>query len=566
MDRPPQTDSALTAWTQGLDRLLERRRALVVGAFFVALVAVGFATFDDFGVGWDEGNNTRFGAIMLDHVLGKNPHADHYKDPNDFWHPISGQFARTHGPVVEVLLVGLGSLMGVRDSREQFTLRHICIYLIFCGGVFFCYLLGARVTASWRLGLLGALMMALTPRIFAHAFHNSMDIAFMAAFTVTMVTLLGYLEKNTPQSAVLHGVACAVLVDIRIAGLVMPLFTAGFLALEVLAARSPRKMLGRCAITYLDYLLVFCPLAVLLWPMLWGDPVGNLLTSFEVSARDPWSWWELYLGQKVLGTAVPWHFTPVWMLITIPPLYTLLFVAGLARLLSTVRLNRRFYLQHRGALVALCCLVLPLGAVAVLGSTLFNGWRHMYFVYPGFLVLALLGAGAITRGSRLLRSPRALAGVRLALTAALLVTAVTTVRFMVTSHPHQLSYFNLLTGGLAGARERFQFGYWGSEYREGLEYLLRHHRGEENSFTLYVSEVPVAMYPLNFNAMILPRAQRDRINFTEDVREADYFITNHCNHVPRYRFTRMWAREVEGVEILGVYRVPKSRGHQEQKP
>ncbi len=555
MTPPADILTIATRHWRWLDRRLERWRLAVVASFFAALVGLGVAVHDDYGVGWDEGNNTVFGSIMLDHITGKNPNAKHYSDT--FWHPVTGQFARTHGPVVEMFLVWLSGVIGVENSREQLMLRHVSIYLIFCVGVFFCYLLCARILASWRLGLAGAVFMALSPRVFAHAFHNSMDIAFMAAFTVSMYTLVRYLERNTPLTAALHGAACAVMVDIRIAGLVMPAFTAAFLAMEVLIARSRWRMLGRCAITYLDFLLVFCPLAVLGWPMLWSDPIGNLLVSFEVSANDPWEWWELYFGSKVLGAKVPWHFTPVWMVITTPPAYTALFLVGLVRLTSAVRWSRGFYREHRGALVALCCLTAPLAAVAVLGSTLFNGWRHMYFVYPGFIMLALLGLKALTSRGWPLRSPRAVAWSRAAVALVLVLSAASTARFMIHSHPHQLSYFNLLTGGLAGARQRFQFGYWGSEYREGLEWLLR--RAPEENLSIYVSEVPVALYPLQFNTMILPDAQRGRVGYTEDRAEAGYFITNHCNHVPQYKFEKMWTRKVEGVEILTVYRIPAIR-------
>ena len=531
------------------------------------LLGLGGAVYDDYGVGWDEDNNSVFGRITLDHILGRNQNAEYYKNPNEFWHPVTGQFARTHGPVVEVMLVGLALLLEDKDPRPQLLFRHLCIFLLFYVGVFFFYLVGKRVLSSWRLGLLGALFLVLSPRIFSHAFHNSMDISFLTVYIVCILTLLRYLERPTPLRAAVHGVACALLVDIRIAGLILPAITGAFLLMEVVVARAPKKKLATVALSFAVYLVVMCPLAVLLWPMLWGDPIRNLLVSFEVAANDPWSWWELYMGRIVYGTQVPWHFTPIWMLVTTPPLYALLFLVGLLRLLLATRISRSFYREQRGQLVSLSCLVLPLVAVAVMGSTLFNGWRHMYFVYPGFLVLALLGVRSATRRCRWLLSTARSARISRGVTyGAIICSVLATGRFMVHSHPHQISYFNLLVGGPSQARKWFQMGYWGTEYREGLIYLLRQHVRNNAPVTLYFTKVPAALSPINSNIMIINHELRGRIRATTNIAEADYFMTNFCNHVPlstgdpNWTFDPIWSRKVEGTEILTIYRVRKTSG------
>ena len=545
----------------GLDRSLERARYWIIAGFFVGLVALGLVLHGDYGVGWDENNNTQYGRVTLDYVLGRNLQSEYFREPGHYWHPVSGQFARTHGPVVELLLVALGEALGYEDSARQFRMRHICIFLFFVLGALLVFLLGWRALGSWRWGLLGTALLVLSPRLFAHAFHNSMDIPFFALFTLATYSMVRYLERVTPLTAALHGVACALLIDVRIVGLIVPAITGAFLLVEVLAAPARRVRLGRAALSFVVYLLVLCPLVVLMWPMLWGDPVGNLITSFEVSASDPWSWWEHYFGEEVFGTQVPWHFTPVWIAITTPPLYTLCFGVGLMLLLGAARRGlwgggrrlRQFYVDHRVLLVAICCSVLPLTVVAVLGSTLFNGWRHFYFVYPGFLLLALLGLRGVLRLAGRLR-PVAGRVIRVAVALVLLASGLVTAGFMVRSHPHQLCYFNQLVGGPAGARGRFQMGYWGSEYREGLEYLLRKHPKKGHKIVVYISENPMTLLPLLFNSMILSPTQRSRFHFTNNLHEANYFLTNHCSHVPQYKFIKLWSRKVDGAEILSLYR------------
>ena len=537
-----------------------RGEALATAALFSAAVLLGLLVFSDYGVGWDEENNATYGAITLDHVLGANPGAHHYRNPDDFWHPVTGQFAMTHGPAYEVLLVALERVSGLQDTPAGIKLRHLCVFLTLVAAAFFFHLFCRRALGSWRLGLLGAAMFLLHPRIFAHGFHNSMDIGFLAAFTLCMVTLQRALGRPSFINGCVHGAACAVLVDVRIAGMIMPAISVAFLALEGVAAPSRGAWLRRAGLCLAGAALLFFPLVIALWPMLWPDPPGNFWQSFAVSANDPWSWWELYLGEKLLATDVPWHFTPVWMLVTTPPLYSGLCLLGLLGLAARARLSRSFYLEHRGQLLALSSLLLPLVAVALLRSTLFNGWRHLYFVYPGFLVLAL---GGVMFAARLIRERLASPAARRIATAlglaALLAGAATTVTFMVRSHPQQHSYFNVLTGGLSGARARFQTGYWGPEYREALEHLLKVRKRHGCCVRIYMSTVPAALTPVRFNVAILPAPQRMWFQYTEDKSKADYFLTNFCDHIPRLDLPEVWSRTVDGVKVMAIYKIEGGR-------
>ena len=41
--------------------------------------------------------------------------------------------------------------------------------------------------------------------------------------------------------------------------------------------------------------------------------------------------------------------------------------------------------------------LIPILAVIMLNSTLYNGWRHMYFIYPGIIIITLLGVDLLIK-------------------------------------------------------------------------------------------------------------------------------------------------------------------------
>jgi len=177
----------------------------------------------------------------------------------------------------------------------------------------------------------------------------------------------------------------------------------------------------------------------------------------------------------------------------------------------------------------------------------------LYFVYPGFLIISLMGFFSTWNFIRARFRNQAY---RIGIAVFVLIVIVNlffTASFMIRSHPHQIIYFNKFVGGLKKAKENFQVGYWGTEYREGLEYILRNDPSEK--IKIYLSEKPPTLKPVKFNTKILKLPDRKRLKFVKKANKADYFLTNYCSHIPRYEFEELWSKEFDGVKILTVFRV-----------
>jgi len=149
----------------------------------------------------------------------------------------------------------------------------------------------------------------------------------------------------------------------------------------------------------------------------------------------------------------------------------------------------------------------PLVGVISLHSVLYDGWRHLYFIYPAFVLVAGLGLQVVwqdwQRGRTRAASPTTLATGTLLLALAL-GTAQVAWR-MVAEHPFQYAYFSFLPGRVI--EQNFERDYWGLSVKQGLEWVLAHDTRPA---------VPVSMdarteMTLRINAKMLPPAARARL-------------------------------------------------------
>ncbi|MGN6477235.1 MAG: tetratricopeptide repeat protein, partial [Flavipsychrobacter sp.] len=117
-------------------------------------------------------------------------------------------------------------------------------------------------------------------------------------------------------------------------------------------------------------------------------------------------------------------------------------------------------------IVVLWCALFPLLYMIYKHSTVYDTWRHVFFVYPFWVVGAALSVDAITgfikeEKKRWIPIAIAIAG--------LLPAIVWTVR----SHPNQYVYFNELEGGAKGAYGYYDLDYYQNSGRQAANWMLK---------------------------------------------------------------------------------------------
>ena len=508
-------------------------RKIAVFLFFGALLLAGLGLFRSYGVPWDEAPQRDLGIQTYSYVFAGDETLLASRD-------------RNYGPVFEFLLVLPEKALALKDARDIIFARHLGVFIVFYTGVVFFYLLAGRIFRSWKFALLGSLFLVLSPRVFANAFYNSKDIPCMAFFIISAYTMVRFLDRKTPAAALTHGLACAVLVDIRIVGVIMPLLTLFLLVDDLWTKRAVREERNKILADIPLFLTALGLFTVLFWPVLWRDPVGNFIRAFKEMSYYPFTVTVLYAGKYMDSTGVPWHYVPVWLSISTPLLYVVFFMAGLVVLAGKlVRNAKKRDPVTREELIFLYWFFAPVAAVMALGSALYDAWRQMFFIYPAFLLISMTGLKAVFE--RLSGAAgKALKAAFIAIVAACLLQ---TVFFMAGYHPHQNVYFNALAGSMTEAKSDFDLDYWGLSYRKALEYIAANDDGK-------VVTVYAANFPGILNSFILPRGDRKRLVFVDDPAKAKYFVSAYRWHKEEYPYpNEVYSVKVGPAKIAVVYKL-----------
>ncbi|HEV2755964.1 MAG TPA: glycosyltransferase family 39 protein [Actinomycetota bacterium] len=470
----------------------------IVAAFFLTFAVVGLLVYDEYGIAWDEPGLVHYGNLLLDHF-----------PPGGEWETyMSLRFYGTVGPLALALTDRV-------TAGAAFPAGHLTNFAFYFVAVVAFYALCRYQLRSRMWGLLGAVFLVLSPRVFSHGFVNPKDLPLMTMFVVAIYLLVRFLDSGNRRWIVLCGIATALAMAVRVGGVFLIALVVAAVAADLLASRRRdpewRAVVRRSALSLGIYVLVATAGTVALWPFLWDNPVVRFYEAMRVMGNfleGPGS--VLHRGRVLPAIDVPWHYLPVWIGVTTPPLYLGLALTGL----FSLRGPRRDFVERtreRFLYLYVCWGFLPLIAIAVLGSPLYDDWRMALFVYPAFLLLAVSGAREVAQWLSRSPSRRPLAvAAAVVLGSSLFWTFGATVRL----HPYQTAYFNVFAGDTP--QDRFDVDFWGLSYREALDRLLNLEPGRV--------VVHVCSGPGRDNAELIEPERRERLQYVDNVADARYTL------------------------------------------
>ena len=522
-------------------QLIEKNRKIIVFLFFLVFLFIGFKIYKDYGVHWDEYYNQSFGnkwASYVHNVLVGNPVAA-VQPPKFIKHDW------IHGPAFEIFLVFIQKkILNLSNSRDVIFMRHLCTFLLFYASVYFFYLLCKLHFKSWKISLLGSIFLILSPRIFADSFYNTVDIPFLSLYIISMYTLLRLLDKKTFARVAIHAFICALLIAIRATGIFLPLYTILILAVDILRVPTWEERVKGIKISLL-YISLLIMLIIIFWPLSWSNTLLNLIRVVKQmkSFTKPITY--LYFGKFMKPKDLPWHYAPVWIVISTPIFYSFCFFVGCFALIKTPIKNSIIStFSKRNNLLFALWFFLPL---LCFHGKIYNGWRHSYFIYPAFLIFSLTGLIVIWEFIKI-RPQKKILQILLILAAMLNVANV--VYFMVRYHPYQNVYFNSLAGrDMQEIKSRFELDYWGLSYRKALEYILKNDKDE-------VIKIYVATSPGENTVNILTEDSKKRLLYVKSLNDAKYFLSDYEWHPSEYLYKdEFFSIKIGEAKIMVVYKL-----------
>lgn len=535
----------------------DRNRKSIVILFFLLFFLYGCSAFRDYGIGVDEPVERRSSLITWLHL---NPSLrDMVTDTVDFsqLQPLGEYQDRYYGVTVMLPCVAAEHLTGFTMPLSQvYALRHFYNFLLFFAGSVFFYLLCRELGFGTGLSLVGVLFLVLSPRILADSFYNLKDLIFLSLFIIGLYSGVRFIRHSTVWNMAGLAFFSALCTNTRVIGAYLPalcLLTAFVKSLvttraglqresEDSAKRAERRGDERrkepqgppsdsgtglpvwvCQMIYCLAAGMLCLVFYILFtPITWDHPLGRMIEIIgHFSDYSIWNDYNYYMGRYITREEIPWHYLPVWMAVTIPVVTLMMAVCGFFR--ETVKLAvwglHGKPSEGRDADSAFCwnrlliwlLFLLPVIYVIRKKPTLYNGWRHFYFLYPLCCLFALFFVEACREwlGKKEGKVKKAGLCCLWAVTAA---GFFSTVLWIGRNHPYDYVYFNELAR--EWALPRFDKDYWGVSEKDALNYICAHDNRERIKIFLLT----------DFSLPLLSEEDRSRIDRVGTMEEAEYYV------------------------------------------
>lgn len=458
----------------------------VVALLFVVLTVIGLTTCDDYGVPCDEDweqqtlrENMHEYAVQL---WGEDSEqAQQYKKRGI--ERISQSTERDHG---QSAYYAFAPLLDRLEPHKLTQAWHVYTWLWFMAGVWALYAF-ARETGLGRFSAtLGAMLLYLCPRFFAEGHYNNKDMVLLSLVLCTLWLGVRFLKKPGVLRGILFSLAGAMAANTKIVGA----FAWGVFGLcAVVLITASRRWNRRMALTAVTTILAFALFYTLLTPAVWAGPLDYLKYLLEnASGFTRWTGVVLFRDQVIDQQVQPLpRYYLIWMMAVTLPLYVLP-LAGMGQLYTLARIWK----QKKQALAdpvtlalaaASLCWLIPLAAAVLMRPTLYNGWRHFYFIFAG---LAVLGAHGIRSCIRIARYCGGDCGMHGVFVAALVLFYAWTGMDIARNHPYQYAYYNRLGHEQA---ETMELDYWYVSSANAMQQLLETERNEKLPLVLGAQDV-----------------------------------------------------------------------------
>ncbi len=443
----------------------------VIIIFFILLFFIGLFTFKDYGFSLDEytqRNHTmrnyreylrvieRTTGIAIDDIrktfeydflgMGANIKIYPYK-----YYGIGIQL-----PVVIIEQFAKFNL----DISTSYYIRHLYTFIIyFISMIYFYLILKNYIIKDKKYALIGTIFLVISPRIYGDAFYNIKDLVFMSLCIINSYYCMKFLKDDKFKNIIKLSIITALTINSRIIGasIIFICFIMKLLLNKKSLKKTLIKLLQVFIFTYICYFIIT--------PIMWTDPImcPFKILDFFFNYKDPLSDYiqqNYYLGTTILSTKLPWHYILLWIFVTTPIIYIILFFIGsIKNIVSFIKVRKRKL--NINILFTNTILFLILLLVMVIKPTMYGGWRHFYWLYPPIIINSIIGLKYIINK---IKKQKIIITI-------VIISLLSNVVWMIINHPHQYNYFSPVTR--KWAVKNFEHNYYKITNTEALRYIAK---------------------------------------------------------------------------------------------
>lgn len=499
----------------------------------------GLVIYKDYGISWDEVFQRSGGVVNLKYIYdfldlesfislftNNIPIIPEGVQSLDDWKN-EEHLQRFYGISFDLPAVILEYfLFGISENEKKvYEFRHLLTFIIFFVGIYFLNAKSLKLFSSNFSSCVTILLMILSPRFFAEAFYNSKDIVFMSFLTINIYYLIKILEKPKLKYIIFISVITALAINLRVIGILFyPI------ALFVLLFSSYCKIIkiNQFFRIFFIYFFLSVLLSVIFFPYLWSNPYENFILAVKTMSNFPVeeNSKTLYFGEWISIKSLPWHYLPSWILITTPIYIIFLFFFGLIRVFKDyLKLEKKqFQIKEIFLTTNILIIIVPIIAIIISNAIVYNGWRHIYFIYPSLIIISTYGFIYIIEIFKNFKIGKFF------WLLSFLIFIIYQSIWIFNTHPMQNVYFNSTVNKKWNTQ--FDLDYWGLGNKIVIEDLLINDKNNE------IKICPISNTPLTFTYKILSEANQKRIEIT-CVDQPDYLIDNYYYSSGKNRFLKI---------------------------
>ena len=426
-----------------------------------------------------------------------------------------------HGESLYYILAPFAKMFLTGNELGFVFLWRTVILLVCLTGEAFLYLIVKHLTKDPRYGLLASLMLLLSPRFFAEMTYNHKDLAQTTLWLGLLYFTLMWIKHRKFKWAIAVGIVAGFAINMRFAA-AMGYFVCGVVyCVAIFFVDRRKETLKRDILQGVVSVVTCLTLLFIITPGCWQGIHKYIFYCLTQATSFPWNGVIMFAGKIYTATELTRWYLPVSIAITIPLIFVPLFLIGNITSLFGIKQSEKtgkkrvFFKFNLDTILLVAMMYLPVLTYLIMKPTIYNSWRHYYFLYGFILIFAVLGFKFLLNV--------AAKGVRAIASGVMIIQLVAMCIIIALVHPYQFTYYNILAG--VHPEKNYEMDYWGVSGKDTLiEFIDLEYKGEPLKITGLESSCNSI---LDRSIFILPDEYAEKVQFVKSIAYADYIFVNY---------------------------------------